>query len=271
MPTLNNPPPDVGRNPDRLYQYLRSVTDDLRQLHASIGALQRAAPQTDTVAAAPLTHPQLQQIRDALQTGGAAELNLTGLIGKSSEPQLAAPVVASTLAALNASFPASRYLRGTLAVTTTVPATVYYVDIDGVGAHRWTAFVGIPADMAKTDADNAFTVIQTLTAGALLSNGPFGLRVTPNVNTTPYTISNTEIILDVNSGGIAITVKLPPAPIPGQIHIVKDAAGASAANNITIDSNGTNIDGVATKVLNVNYSLLRVYYANDGGLKWATW
>jgi len=74
-------------------------------------------------------------------------------------------------------------------------------------------------------------------------------------------------LVDVTTGGAAITVQLVSDPIPGQIYTFKDSTGAAATHNITISGtvSGKNIDGATTLVININYGVARLIY---NGTEW---
>ncbi len=136
MPTLHTPPADL-RNPARLQQHLRDVHSDMLELSA---AIDDARTQIANPPERPVTAQQLAQIRSALSAGGSAPIDLTGMTGASSTPQLPAPVAAKDLATLNAKFPASSYAIGTMAITST-PGHVYRAEAGPGGAHVWTQYL----------------------------------------------------------------------------------------------------------------------------------
>jgi hypothetical protein len=66
------------------------------------------------------------------------------------------------------------------------------------------------------------------------------------------------------------TVTIPTALCTeGRVLIIKDGAGTAAMYNITIDPEGENIDGAATKVINSNYGSVTLY-ADHLGANWFT-
>jgi hypothetical protein len=185
---LTTPPPDIGKNPDRLYQWARNAYNAIQESQKTIEDLRN---QLNRGGGEMLTTTQLQQIRRALEVGGGYELNLTGLVGKSSAPQLAAPVTAAALANLP---PASKYLIGTLGATTSGSLTLYLVTADANGVHQWSPLIGIPGDMAKTDADNLFSVLQTFMLGLNVLNGNLQLK---GMKVQAFTLE-----LQVTAGGV---------------------------------------------------------------------
>lgn len=107
----------------------------------------------------------------------------------------------------------------------------------------------------------------------LTVNGEFGWRdgkIAPytsvaagnyNVLTTDHIIWKTAI----TGGGDQVI--LPSTALAGQIFIIKDVSGGSFTDNITITTAGAElIDGIATKVINVDYNSITVMFdgANYG-------
>lgn len=97
-----------------------------------------------------------------------------------------------------------------------------------------------------------------------------GLNVLPRVAVAAaYTIKTVDYIIEV-TGGLPLTLTLPKAAVAGKgrVFIIKDAAGGAAANNITIDGDGSEvIDGAATKVISTNYGAVWLY---SSGTAWFT-
>ena len=86
------------------------------------------------------------------------------------------------------------------------------------------------------------------------------------VNRTPvgvgnYVVPATDYIIEktaITGGGDTVT--LPNAATnAGQVFVIKDAAGSAAVDNITVATAGGNIDGLATRVINVAGGLMKVY------------
>jgi hypothetical protein len=97
------------------------------------------------------------------------------------------------------------------------------------------------------------------------------------VTTGHRVVTATNLTLTALHGGIvavtdttaARTITLPAANgVPaGWTVVVKDESGAAGTNNITVQRAGADdIEGVATKVINANYGLLRLY--SGGGARW---
>ena len=79
---------------------------------------------------------------------------------------------------------------------------------------------------------------------------------------SPYTVAATDyyISADVSTG--PITVKLPSAPTTGTIFCIKDKAGMSGTNNITVTTvtGIVLIDGAFSFVMNTNYESVSVIF-----------
>lgn len=69
------------------------------------------------------------------------------------------------------------------------------------------------------------------------------------------------------TGGVPLTITLPPAPAVGDSIIVKGGSGlASGAAPITVDGNGNTIDGTATKNITTAYGAFWLIYT---GAEWS--
>lgn len=89
-------------------------------------------------------------------------------------------------------------------------------------------------------------------------------RISVRTETTgPYTAADgdTLIIGDTTAG--SFSVLLPAAPTTGQTFMVKKSV---AANTLTIDGNGKNIDGAATVAITARYTSYTVVY---NGTEWS--
>jgi hypothetical protein len=109
------------------------------------------------------------------------------------------------------------------------------------------------------------------TNGTALAWGSVGGGWTAAVTvvTANYTVLTSDNVIVVNkSTGSATTITLPASPTTGSMVIVKDGKGDAATNNITIQGNGKNIDGTATRAINVNYGAFSLAY---NGTQWNVW
>lgn len=104
-----------------------------------------------------------------------------------------------------------------------------------------------------------------------LTADPAAFRTLPGMKrravSANYMMVKGDELIAVTSTGAARTITLPPASqMKDRIVAVKDEGGGAAANNITIDGNGSEtIDGAATYAMNVNYSCIWLY---STGMAW---
>jgi len=92
--------------------------------------------------------------------------------------------------------------------------------------------------------------------------------------TGPITLTGTDEILNLNIASGAPSLALPSAATrAGRALFIKDVGGQFGTHNLTITCAGAEkIDGLASVVLNTNYSFLRLYPMNDGvNTGWAMW
>lgn len=96
-----------------------------------------------------------------------------------------------------------------------------------------------------------------------LSASVMSITITSLDNTdSPYTVLSTDVYMscDVTSG--VLTIELPDAPSTERVFYVKDAAGNSAANNITITTVGgvVTIDGATSFVMNTDFESVSLIF-----------
>lgn len=80
---------------------------------------------------------------------------------------------------------------------------------------------------------------------------------------SPYAVPTTVDVIDCDAAAGAIECDLPASPDTGETYVFRKS---DATNNVTIDGNGKNIDGAATKVLSSQYDTARLSY---NGTEWA--
>jgi len=109
----------------------------------------------------------------------------------------------------------------------------------------------------------------TLASGA--SQSGFGRTGTVDWETTKKTASFTATNGEgyfVDTSSSALTVTLPASPSAGNIVAINDYAGTSATNNITINRNSSNIEGLAQNgIINVDNASKTLVYV-DGTQGW---
>lgn len=96
--------------------------------------------------------------------------------------------------------------------------------------------------------------------------GANGLLSITTVNTSTYDLLEGDNILDViyTTTGAVTSLTLPTAQTTkGRAIVIKDSGGNAGTNNITIDTEGSElIDGISTKVISVDYDSIQLY--SDG-------
>lgn len=95
--------------------------------------------------------------------------------------------------------------------------------------------------------------------------GGSGGLTTTAVKTATYTAANLERVAADTSGG-PFPVELPATPAHGTEVEILDVGGAFSTNNLTVERNGQNINGIAANVLlNVDNSLSKFVYVASYG------
>ena len=97
---------------------------------------------------------------------------------------------------------------------------------------------------------NSATNVTTTTQTCLIASND-AIKVTVP-GAYPYTVLKQDALVSVDTSA-ARTINLPASPQTGEKHIIKDAVGSAASNNITVQGNGSNIDGAASATINVAY------------------
>jgi len=126
------------------------------------------------------------------------------------------------------------------------------------------------ANIALLNAAQAFSALMTLNGGAqfnALAQFNAEARFTVTSFSGTQTLGGTNFVAPDTSGG-ACTAKLPAAPATGAWYAIGDYKSNAGTNNITIDGNGKNINGVATKLISTNGGTARVVYL---GSEWMMW
>ncbi len=134
--------------------------------------------------------------------------------------------------------------------------------------------IGLGAIIAISDA---------IKLGAIATNVGIGNTDSPtstltvkggqNVNVTlignsdsPYAILITDYIVPVDSTSGTVVLTLRSSPAIGETYIIKDVNGNALVNNITVDGNGNDIDGLSTQIINLNYKSLTLTFT---GAQWS--
>lgn len=78
--------------------------------------------------------------------------------------------------------------------------------------------------------------------------------------TTTYNATNDDVLISVGTLSAPISINLPATPYSRKTIIVKDSNGSAVAHNITVDSNGNNIDGSSTALIDQNYASITIVF-----------
>lgn len=94
-----------------------------------------------------------------------------------------------------------------------------------------------------------------------LVNTPEEVFAVQSVSTNTSAAANTTYLVDVSSGAVTITL---PSPAANTYVVVKDSAGASETNNLTVARNSTElIDGAAANLI-IDSNFRSVILISDG-------
>jgi len=107
------------------------------------------------------------------------------------------------------------------------------------------------------------TQTQCHLAGVLNTNSGRVVKIT-TPGAYPYTTLTTDYVILVDSS-VARTITPLAAPVTGTTYVIKDSAGTSGTNPITVTPSGKNIDGAASYVLSSNYGSICIVY---NGTEW---
>jgi hypothetical protein len=132
--------------------------------------------------------------------------------------------------------------------------------MDGTGTDPgWGAVAdgALSGNVVLYTGTSAFSANQTFNAAATF-NGAVRFGVFSFAGGTQTLGTERFISIDV-SGGIA-TAKFPAAPTTGDWYYIIDTNQNAGTNNITLDGNGKNINGAATKVMNTNGAVAYYFY-----------
>jgi len=150
-------------------------------------------------------------------------------------------------------------------------ATVIDEVYGGTGRSSYTV-----GDLLYADSTTSLAVLAAASSGQVLTldgstpawtdlYSPPVLGQSVATATVPtYTVLNDNYVVAVSGEGL-VTVNLPASPSDGQIHVIKDIRGIASSSGITIDGNGTLIDGLSSSAIVNDYqSVTFVFSANAG-------
>lgn len=122
---------------------------------------------------------------------------------------------------------------------------------------------GVPAAATLTAGTN---ITITNAANSITISSGTGSQIVAYTSITsglsPYTVLSTDYYISADTTGGVISVLLPNAPTTGRIFVVKDKAGTSATNAITVTTVGgvVTIDGSATYTINTNKEAISLIF-----------
>ena len=121
--------------------------------------------------------------------------------------------------------------------------------------------------LALTAGKLAVHIDPNLTFKVAVANGPLvvtevGLNAPLVATAATVNATNSNEYIMVSGVGL-VTINLPPTPLIGQKHTVKDRQGIAASSGITIDGNGNVIDTLTTASIVVDFGSTSVIW--DGG------
>lgn len=143
---------------------------------------------------------------------------------------------------------------------------LYNIAPGSIGANRKLTFPNVTSDdvftvngLAQSLQNKTFTGNFTINAGIV--------QKWDLVNTTPTSLTATNLTVGVDTTSSAITVNLPIAPSGTQIYYIYDEAGNASVNNITVVPSAAfseRINGQTSYTINKNYDGIFIYSVNAG-------
>lgn len=128
------------------------------------------------------------------------------------------------------------------------------IAITGVGNVAW-ANITAGANIAIANGPNTITISA--------NSGAFVVKYTAvNFAASPYVVLATDYYLGVDVSAGPVSILLPNAPTAGRIFVVKDKAGLSQVDNITVTTVAgiVLIDGAVTLVMNNAYQSVQFIF-----------
>lgn len=152
--------------------------------------------------------------------------------------------------------------------TTTSPVTVAVADeiisVGTISSVNTTITGSSDAVSLPTGTINVVSTAGFPTSGALYVTTTNGPQVVIYTNTTGTSFTGCTLGTGVMHTGNPVvslfTVVLPSSPDTGDLYTVKDANGSLNSNNILVQGNGINIDGLANVLLTTNYTQATFVY-----------
>lgn len=147
-----------------------------------------------------------------------------------------------------------------ISVGTGASLSINIADIDSINTNAITGAGQV--NFGGIVFTNSSSLINTTTQVPLVRSNDAIKVTTPGAY--PYTTVPQDALILVDSSA-ARTITPLASPATGQMHIIKDNVGSAAANNITVTPSGKNIDGAASKIINVNFGSITIVF---NGTQW---
>lgn len=145
-------------------------------------------------------------------------------------------------------FSTRQVFTGGLDAAASVHVTAGGIDVDAGGVNIDAGGLSIGAGGANVQGGSTFNDRLTLGADLVLS----GASVI-GIGDSPFTVPADVLTVLVNTSGGAITINLTATPASDRVLIIVDGTGSGAANNITVNGNGVNINGAASTTITTAY------------------
>jgi len=199
------------------------------------------------------------QLQPALTTSGTAELQAVSVqFGNNRNPQNITMLTSGGSGTHNAD--QCLFLSGTASAISV--SNTLNISNSTIKSSNTNAITGAGTlNFADLTFSNSSTINTTTQSPYVVSNA--AVKVTAP-GAYPYTVVAQDyfVIVDTSS---ARTINLPASPVTGQQHSIKDNVGSAASNTLTIQGNGHNIDGAASKTIVSNFGSLSFIY---NGTQW---
>jgi hypothetical protein len=112
----------------------------------------------------------------------------------------------------------------------------------------------------------ASQAVVTQIPGVLYTSGSLRRQVTPVTGSTYQVIPGSSDFLSVTAPPCTITLPKSDAVTQGDTYEVADSAGTAGTNNITIQGNGTTINGLSSYTINTNFGYVELI---RNGTEWS--
>lgn len=124
-------------------------------------------------------------------------------------------------------------------------------------------------DILRLTTVGAVSAQTTLTQLQLFFIAPFYMPARVVTTIAESEVEDTDVVLLINKTIASATSLVLPTPVLSRVLVIKDMAGNSESNNITLDAgSGKLINGLQTLVMNANYGTTMLI--GMSATKWGT-